>query len=91
MNAPPIPAIKEYLILFAHMVSKASLAAGQKLLPVKAISNHSSLYTWMYAFRFKNLINLSKHAIKQDRQLRTHFVILLLLPPAAYICNLTQN
>jgi hypothetical protein len=37
LNTPPIPATKEYLPEFAQIVSNASFAAGQKLLPVNAI------------------------------------------------------
>jgi len=33
----PIPATSEYLMVFAQIVSKASLAAVQKFLPVSAI------------------------------------------------------
>ena len=48
MKAPPIPAIREYLILLAHIVSKASLAAGQKLLPVRAILKNIYLHLYLY-------------------------------------------
>jgi hypothetical protein len=37
LNAAPIPLTKAYLPELAQIVSKASLAAGQKLLPVNAI------------------------------------------------------
>jgi hypothetical protein len=37
LNAAPIPFTKAYLPELAQIVSKASLAAGQKLLPVNAI------------------------------------------------------
>jgi len=37
LNIPPIPETKLYLAALAQTVSNASLAAGQKLLPVKAI------------------------------------------------------
>lgn len=37
MNAPPIPPTNEYRAALAQIVSNASLAAGQKLLPVRAI------------------------------------------------------
>lgn len=39
----------------------------------------------MYAFLFKNLMNLSKHAIKHDKHLRISNVTLLLLAPEAFI------
>ncbi|CAD8184101.1 unnamed protein product [Paramecium octaurelia] len=72
MNAPPIPLTKENLILLAHIVSKAALAAEQKFLPVRAII--------MQALLFKNLMNLSKHAMQQLKHLNKHLTALFSEP-----------
>ena len=69
VNIAPKPLTKEYLVALLQMVSKASLAAGQNDFPVNAI--------YIYAFLFKNSINLSKHATIQERHDNKHYVILL--------------
>lgn len=72
MNRPPSPPTSANRMLLAQIVSKACFAAKQKLFPVKA--------TIMYALLFKNLMNRSKHSIKQLKHLRMHFVHLFSLP-----------